>query len=95
MVERVVSSASLNEEGKLEIRIENTGSVHQMLNNLSVTINGDDGTSYALIEEEMGSISGQNLLAGSTLRIVLDVPEVLSGASAYTVEVGYDYSYSA
>ena len=85
----------MNEEGKLEIRIENTGSVHQMLNSLSVTVTGDNGASYALSEEEMGTINGQNLLAGSTLRIVIDIPEALSGASSYTAEVGYDYSYSA
>lgn len=95
VVERVSASAGVNEEGKLEIRIENTGSVHQMLNSLSVTVTGDNGASYALSEEEMGTINGQNLLAGSTLRIVIDIPEALSGASSYTAEVGYDYSYSA
>ena len=95
VVERVESSASANEEGKLEIRLENTGSVHQMLNSLSVTVRGDDGSEYVLSDEEMGAISGQNLLAGSTLRIVIDMPEVLSGASSYGVEVEYDYSYSA
>lgn len=95
VIEQVSTSAEVNEDGKLEVRIENTGSVHQMLNSLSVSVNGDDGSSYTLTEEEIGSISGQNLLAGSTLRIVLDVPEALQGASGFDVEVGYDYSYSA
>lgn len=94
IVERVSASAFVNEEGKLEIRIENTGSVHQMLNNLSITVSGDNGGVYTLTEEDVGTIKGQNLLAGSTLRIVIDLPEALSGASSFTAEASYDYSYS-
>ena len=93
VVERVEASALVNEEGKLEIRLENTGSVHQMLNSLKVTVAGDGGE-YTLSEEEMGSINGSNLLAGSTLRIVIDVPEVLAGSQEYEVSVNYEYSYS-
>ena len=96
VVERVSSSAFINEDGRLEIRIENTGSVHQMLNSLSVTVSGDDGSSYTLTEEEMGNVNGQNLLAGSTLRIVLEqLPSPLAGAASYSASVEYDYSYSA
>ena len=95
VIESVSESVEHTDDGKLEIIIENTGSVHQMLNSLSVTVRGDDGSEYVLSDEEMGAISGQNLLAGSTLRIVIDMPEVLSGASSYGVEVEYDYSYSA
>ena len=94
VVERVEASAIVNEEGKLEIRLENTGSVHQMLNSLKVTVAGDGGE-YTLSEEEMGSINGSNLLAGSTLRIVIDVPEVLAGSQSFSVSADYDYSYSA
>lgn len=93
VVERVEASAIVNEEGKLEIRLENTGSVHQMLNSLKVTVAGNGGE-YTLSEEEMGSINGSNLLAGSTLRIVIDVPEVLAGSQEYEVSVNYEYSYS-
>ena len=93
VVERVEASALVNEEGKLEIRLENTGSVHQMLNSLKVTVAGNGGE-YTLSEEEMGSINGSNLLAGSTLRIVIDVPEVLAGSQEYEVSVNYEYSYS-
>lgn len=94
IVERVAASAFVNEEGKLEIRIENTGSVHQMLNDLSITVSGDNGGVYTLTEDDVGTIKGQNLLAGSTLRIVIDLPEALSGASSFTAEASYDYSYS-
>lgn len=94
IVERVAASAFVNEEGKLEIRIENTGSVHQMLNDLSITVSGDNGGVYTLTEEDIGTIRGQNLLAGSTLRIVIDLPEALSGAASFTAEASYDYSYS-
>lgn len=95
VVERVSTTAGINDEGKLEVRIENTGSVHQMLNSLSVTVSGNDGSSYVLSEEEMGTISGQNLLAGSVLRIVLDIPEELALATEFTAVAEYDYSYSA
>ena len=94
VVERVEASAIVNEEGKLEIRLENTGSVHQMLNSLKVTVAGNGGE-YTLSEEEMGSINGSNLLAGSTLRIVIDVPEILAGSQSFSVSADYDYSYSA
>lgn len=95
VVERVSTTAGINDEGKLEVRIENKGSVHQMLNSLSVTVSGNDGSSYVLSEEEMGTISGQNLLAGSVLRIVLDIPEELALATEFTAVAEYDYSYSA
>ena len=95
VVERVSTTADINEEGKLEIRIENTGSVHQMLNDLSVTVSGNDGSSYTLSEGEIGVVSGQNLLTGSTLRIVIDIPESLSGATEFQAQAAYDYSYSA
>ena len=94
VVERVSTTADINEEEKLEIRIENTGSVHQMLNDLSVTVSGNDGSSYTLSEGEIGAVSGQNLLTGSTLRIVIDIPESLSGATEFQAQAAYDYSYS-
>ena len=94
VVERVITEAYVNAEGKLEIRIENTGSVHQMLNSLSVTVTGDNGSSYTLSEEELSPISGQNLLAGSVLRVVIDMPEALDGAAGFQAEADYEYSYS-
>ena len=94
VVERVSTEAYVNAEGKLEIRIENTGSVHQMLNSLSVTVTGDNGSSYTLSEEELSPISGQNLLAGSVLRVVIDMPEALDGAAGFQADADYEYSYS-
>lgn len=95
IVESVASSVTETEEGKLEIVLENTGSVHQMLNNLAITLTGDDGSSYVLSEEELGPLKGQNLLANSRLRTVIDMPDVLSGAGAVTADISYDYTYSS
>lgn len=94
IVENVSSKVSLNDEGKLEVMIENTGSVHQMLNNLSVTVTGDNGASYTLSEDELGAVKGANLLTDSKLRIVMDVPEALVGAKTLDCDVRYDYKYS-
>lgn len=94
VVERVAASAVENDDGRLEITFENNGSVHQLLNNLSVTVSGDGG-SYSLTDEDMGTIKGNNLLTDSKLRIVMDMPEVLEGSSAYKVDFSYDFKYSA
>ncbi len=94
VVEGISSSASINAEGKLEILITNTGSVHQMLNSLAITVHGEDGSSYALTKEDMGNVSGANLLAGAKLRVVIDVPEALAGSDAFKADVAYDYKYS-
>lgn len=94
VVESVGSSAVLNNEGKIEIYIENTGSVHQMLTNLSVVLTGNEGSSYTLTADEMGTVSGANLLSGAKLRIVIDVPEVLKNAKTFKADVKYDYTYS-
>lgn len=93
VVENVTGTASLNDEGKLEIILENTGSVHQMLNELSITVSGDNGGSYVLTEEELTPVTGQNLLTDSRLRTVIEVPEELAGSSSYTVSLTYDFSY--
>ena len=93
IVESVSPSVSVTDDGKLEIILENTGSVHQMLNSLSVTVTGDDGSEYILSEEDLEPLSGQNLLTDSSLRTVIEMPEVLSGASSYSVRQDYDFSY--
>ena len=46
IIESVTPSVSVNGEGKLEVVLENTGSVHQMLNGLSIVLTGDNGASY-------------------------------------------------
>ena len=95
IVESVTPSVTATDDGKLEVVLENTGSVHQMLNNLAITLTGDDGSSYVLSEEELGPLKGQNLLANSRLRTVIDMPDVLSGAGAVTADISYDYTYSS
>ena len=94
IVEKVETTASINEDGKLEIVFTNKGSVHQLLNDLSVTIKGNNGSIYTLTDEDMGAIKGSNLLCGASLRIVMDVPSALSGAKSFTPEIKYNYSWS-
>ena len=94
IVEKVETAASINEDGKLEIVFTNKGSVHQLLNDLSVTIKGNNGSNYTLTDEDMGAIKGSNLLCGASLRIVMDVPSALSGAKSFTPEIKYNYSWS-
>ena len=94
IVESVSTSVSRNDEGKLEVILENTGSVHQMLNSLSITLHGDDGSSYVLTEDELAPVSGKNLLTNSRLRTVIGIPASLRGASVITADVDYDFSYS-
>ena len=94
IVEKVETTASINEDEKLEIVFTNKGSVHQLLNDLSVTIKGNNGSNYTLTDEDMGAIKGSNLLCGASLRIVMDVPSALSGAKSFTPEIKYNYSWS-
>ena len=95
VVESVQSEVNMTEDGKLEVILENTGSVHQMLNSLSITLSGNDGSTYSLSEEELQPLNGQNLLTASRLRTVIDVPEVLAASESITASVSYDYEYSA
>ena len=94
IVEKVETTASINEDEKLEIVFTNKGSVHQLLNDLSVTIKGNNGSTCTLTDEDMGAIKGSNLLCGASLRIVMDVPSALSGAKSFTPEIKYNYSWS-
>ena len=94
IVEKVETTASINEDEKLEIVFTNKGSVHQLLNDLSVTIKGNNGSNYTLTDEDMGAIKGSNLLCGASLRIVMDVHSALSGAKSFTPEIKYNYSWS-
>ena len=95
IVESISSAVSVTEDGKLEIVLENTGSVHQMLNSLGIKISDDKGNIYTLTEEELLPLSGQNLLTNSKLRTVIEMPEILTGSDSFTASVSYDYEYSA
>ena len=95
VVESVTPSVSVTEDGKLEIVLENTGSVHQMLNGISVTLSDSTGASYTLTEEELEPLSGQNLLTDSRLRTVIEIPAVFTDTNAIEAAIDYDFSYSA
>ena len=93
VIERVSASASINSDGKLEIILENTGSVHQLLNNLAITITGSSGSEYKLSEEEVAPLNGENLLVDSRRRLVIDIPSVLAADSTFKVAETHTFSY--
>ena len=93
IVESVTPSVTMTDDGKLEVVLENTGSVHQMLNTLSITLTGDNGEVYVLTEEELAPLAGQNLLTDSRLRTIIDTPSSLADAESITAEISYDFSY--
>lgn len=93
IVESVTPSVTATDDGKLEVILENTGSVHQMLNTLSITLTGDNGEEYVLTEEELAPLAGQNLLTDSRLRTIIDTPSSLADAENITAEISYDFSY--
>lgn len=93
IVESVTPSVTVTDDGKLEVVLENTGSVHQMLNTLSIILAGDNGEEYVLTEEELAPLSGQNLLTDSRLRTIIDTPSSLADAESITAEISYDFSY--
>ena len=93
IVESVTPSVTVTDDGKLEVVLENTGSVHQMLNTLSIILAGDNGEEYVLTEEELVPLAGQNLLTDSRLRTIIDTPSSLADAESITAEISYDFSY--
>lgn len=95
IVERISASAVQDNDGRLAITISNSGSVHQILTNLDLTVTGSNGQSYTLSSEELGSASGLNLLSDSVYIITIDMPEALAGSSSFSVSSSYDYSWQA
>lgn len=93
IVESVSVKASLGNDDRLDIWIENTGSVHQILNGLDICITGNDGSVYHLKDEEKDFASGLNLLSGAKVKLSLDVPTELSGASDFVCGIDYDFDY--
>ncbi len=83
----IASSAAIVDEG-IKVRIANTGSVHQILTDLSITLSGN-GNTYALTEEEIGDKDGMNLLTDSEVEILIPMPEELRGAGSITADVSY------
>ncbi len=94
IIESISSEAYINDEGRLEVMIHNTGSVHQLLNDIAITVTSSEGDSYAFTESDLESITGSNLLTDSSRRVIIDVPEILEGDTGLSAEVSYSYSYS-
>lgn len=79
VIERVTASAKNLSDGRLEVRIDNIGSVHQILSGLTVDVKGTKG-SYRFTADEVEKFDGVNLLSGSSLVMT----------SAEPVELGTD-----
>ena len=94
ITESISSEAYINDEGRLEVMIHNTGSVHQLLNDIAITVTSSEGDSYAFTESDLESITGSNLLTDSSRRVIIDVPEILEGDTGLSAEVSYSYSYT-
>lgn len=95
VIESVTSTAEVDEDGKLSVTIENTGSVHQLLNSLEVAVTSENGASYTFTEEELEAISGISLLTNSKVIVRTEnAPSELLSADNLEASVSYDYSYS-
>lgn len=92
VIENVTGSARLLDDGKLEIVIENTGSVHQILEGLSVGVKSGSYT-YTLTKEELEGLDGINLLTDSRLVKTIECPAGLVGKTNYSVDLDYNFSY--
>lgn len=93
VIEQVQASASRTEYGKLLLRLENTGNVHQMLYSLEMSVYGNDGSRYLLSGDELGSWQGRSIYPSTTLEKIIEMPLGLAGADSYSVVVSYDYEY--
>lgn len=95
IVERVQSTAEITADGKVQITLTNSGSVHQILNSLEVVLTGSDNSTYTLSTEELGAANGLNLLSDSIYIFQIDLPEALKSAKSLTAAISYDYSWQA
>ena len=73
VIERVVGSARNLSDGRLEVKIDNIGSVHQVLSGLTVDVVGTVG-SYRFMGPEVARLDGINLLAGASVILTSDKP---------------------
>lgn len=90
----VVSSISKNEDGELAIKLVNAGTVHQILDNLHVTIKDSNGHIVELTDpEQLSSIYGMNLLARKTVLKNIPWPEGLDKDSSYKANIKYTSIY--
>lgn len=83
-VKSVSTTASYDNDGNIGIVLTNTGNVHQILNDLKITVR-DGNESYELPADDMGRISGANLLANASFNITIPVPEGFDGKGGLEV----------
>ena len=93
IIERIRTTATFNSDDTITVALENTGSVHQLLDSLSVTINGNDGSRYQMSDEEIKAASGKNLLTDSVIQLTIADPEELKNSSSLSAEASYNFSY--
>ena len=73
---------------KALVTITNEGTIHQILNELSIEVSSPLG-SYKLTDEELGTKKGLNLLTDSFVEIEFDLPESLKGAQFLDTKLSY------
>ena len=73
VIERVSAKARNLSDGRLEVMIENIGSVHQILGNVVIDVMGSTG-SYRFTASEISKINGINLLSGASLILTSSKP---------------------
>lgn len=93
IIEKVSSSASFTEDGRIEITIKNQGNVHQELNSLKIRLVGDNGGSYQLSEDELEGVKEKIILPNVDKKISIDIPESLKESNKISSVMEYDYKY--
>ena len=94
VVEKVQAVAGMLPDGRIKIEMRNTGSVHQVLTDLKIQVQGPTGT-YTLTPEETEQFQGYNILTGTTLQLVTENPMDLGASSNSDLRVRVSYDYSA
>lgn len=90
----VVSSISQSEDGDLNLKLTNAGTVHQVLNDLILNIMDADGNLVELSTvEQLPEVSGMNLLARKSVTKTIPWPEGLAKNSTYKATVKYNFKY--
>lgn len=97
VTERVVVSSVTpsNKADMLDIKLTNTGTVHQVLDDLTINILDGDGNLVSLKgNEALPELNGLNLLARKTVTKSVPWPAGLSRNSTYKATLTYDFSYA-
>ena len=67
----------------LAVTVQNRGTAHALLSELTLALRANDGTAVSLNDPQLHGMAGENVLAGNTRRFVLPWP---AGLSAGTVQ---------